>query len=124
MDSRVLTLNAAQIAALVFQNNEKTFRNRKAELYRLGFPAPLDLPGQMLWLRMDVEAWLESRRQVVQEPRRPTPKHIQLRKGQEGPQGASEAPAQPDPLPTPSEPRRGAPTARSGSLRGRQGSPR
>lgn len=79
-----LTLNARDMAELVLRRSEKTFRNIKPELIRLGMPAPLDLPGDALWDREEVVAWLATRRQAKANKEK-----------KEVPQPAEQAPAVP-----------------------------
>ena len=66
----LMTLNHADMAELMLRRSEKTFRNLKPKLYELGMPAPLDIPGDTVWDRAEVEAWLTSRRQAVATPRK------------------------------------------------------
>jgi hypothetical protein len=69
-----LALNAKDMAELVLRRCVKTFRNIKPQLYSCGMPKPLGLPGEQLWDRAEVEAWLASLRQTEVAPKRAEPK--------------------------------------------------
>lgn len=74
MSSIPLALTAKDMAELVLRRCVKTFRNIKPQLYGRGMPKPLDLPGEQLWDRAEVEAWLASLRQTEVAPKRAEPK--------------------------------------------------
>jgi hypothetical protein len=85
MSSTPLALTAKDMAELVLRRCVKTFRNIKPQLYGRGMPKPLDLPGEQLWDRAEVEAWLVTLRRTEVEPKRAEPEHNAARRAAAAP---------------------------------------
>lgn len=54
------TLDANGVAE-VLHRTAKTFRNMRRTLEAHGFPRALNIPGNPIWLKSEVDAWLLSR---------------------------------------------------------------
>lgn len=59
--SNKIVLNSEEIATEILHRSLKTFQNTRAALEKCGFPQPIRVPGNPLWLRSEVVEWLESR---------------------------------------------------------------
>lgn len=67
MPAPVLLATAAEVADLL-RLSEKTFRNQKPTFRVLGFPEPLDIPGDAKWEIRAIEDWIASRRRAEPAP--------------------------------------------------------
>lgn len=65
-----LTYTAADVAEYALRITEKTFRNRRPELRALGFPEPINLPGEQRWSVAEIEEWIASRKRVDPAPKK------------------------------------------------------
>lgn len=65
-----LMYTASEVAEYALRITEKTFRNRRQELRTLGFPEPLNLPGDQRWSVAEIEEWIASRKRVDPAPRK------------------------------------------------------
>lgn len=63
MSSEPLTLTIPEICERYLRRSPKTFYNKRTALHAIGFPQPLSIPGEPVWLKADVDAWLLSRAQ-------------------------------------------------------------
>lgn len=62
------TINSLGIAAEYLHKSLKTFQNLRPTLEAAGFPSPLNIPGNPVWLRQDIENWLLTRRAPAPTP--------------------------------------------------------
>lgn len=70
-DQTTYTITSEQLARLL-QTHPSSIRAYRAGLRRqpilLGLPEPIQAQPRLVWLRADIEAWLDSRRTFLPEP--------------------------------------------------------
>lgn len=75
------TLDVNGVAG-VLHRTPKTFRNMRRTLEAQGFPRALNIPGNPIWLKADIEDWLLSRTIPALPPQaRTAPVRVQRKPG-------------------------------------------